>query len=90
MYRVIYHQHVPDDVAVIDTVTQSRIKRAIEVKLMVDPIKFGKPLQHSLSGLRTLRVGDYRIVYQITKSDVLILLIAHRSIVYKTAHKRSQ
>lgn len=89
MYQVTYHQRIPDDLASIDTAAKRRIKHAIEIKLMVDPIRFGKPLQHSLSGLRTLRVGDFRVVYELTTTEVFILLIAHRSVVYKTAQKRN-
>jgi mRNA interferase RelE/StbE len=89
MYRVTYHQHIPNDLKALDTPTKRRLKQAIEAKLMVDPIRFGKPLQHSLSGLRTLRVGDYRIVYQLSKTEVFILLVAHRSVVYTAATKRT-
>ncbi|HMA78285.1 MAG TPA: type II toxin-antitoxin system RelE/ParE family toxin [Candidatus Paceibacterota bacterium] len=89
MYRVTYHTQIPADLNVIDTAAKRRIKQAIESKLTVDPIRFGKPLQHSLTGLRALRVGDYRIVYQLTKTEVYIVLIAHRTVVYQTAKKRN-
>ena len=41
------------------------LKKAIEERLIIDPITFGKPLQYSLKGHRSLRVGNYRIVYRI-------------------------
>jgi len=60
------------------------IKKAIEERLMVDPIGFGKPLQYSLKGLRRLRVSDYRVVYRIEadKSEVLVVAIMHRKKIY--------
>jgi hypothetical protein len=47
-------------------------------------------LRFSLKGLRSLRVGDYRVVFRIQKNEVFIVLIAHRSFVYKEADKRRQ
>ncbi len=64
---------------------KQRIKRAIERKLMTDPFVFGKSLRKSLWGCRSLRVGDYRIIYRIEKKIVEILLFGHRSTVYSDA-----
>ena len=63
---------------------KSVIKRAIEERLMVDPIGFGKPLRYSLKGHRRLRVSDYRVVYRIEdeRDVVLIVTIKHRKKVY--------
>lgn len=60
------------------------IKRAIEERLMTDPIRFGKPLQYSLKGHRRLRVADYRAVYriEIETKTVVIVAIKHRKDVY--------
>ncbi len=59
------------------------IKRSIEEKLTVAPEAFGKPLQFSMRGYRRLRVGDWRIIFRIDETIVRIILIAHRSKVYK-------
>ncbi len=59
------------------------IKKSIEEKLTTHPEVFGKPLRFSFKGHRTLRVGDYRIIFRIDGSRVKILVIAHRSIVYE-------
>lgn len=61
----------------------SIIKRSIEEKLTASPEAFGKPLRFSLRGHRSLRVGDYRVIYRIDGTIVRIILIAHRSKVYK-------
>ena len=42
-----------------------QIKRAIEDKLATKPEVFGKPLRRSLKGYRSLRVGDYRVIFRI-------------------------
>ncbi len=84
MYRIEYLENVvEDDIPSLSKSDKLRIKRAIEEKLVNDPVRFGKPLQYSLKGARRLRVGDYRVVYVIEKDIVLIVKIGHRKEVYK-------
>lgn len=66
----------------------AQIKRAIESKLIVKPEIFGKPLRKSLKGYRKLRVGDYRVIFNIEKNLVKIFAIQHRSVIYDAIHKR--
>ena len=61
---------------------KERIKTAIERKLTSRPEIFGKPLRQSLSGCRSLRVGDYRAIFRITGKTVEIILFGHRSAIY--------
>ena len=60
------------------------IKKAIEERLAIDPVRFGKPLRYSLKGHRRLRVSNYRVVYRIEvdTNTVLIIAIKHRKDVY--------
>ncbi len=88
MFEITYHHKIPDDVLRLSSSNAREIKKAITDKLTVSPDFFGKPLQFSLKGLRSMRVGDYRVIFKLTKSEVLVVLIAHRSIVYKTLEKR--
>ncbi len=89
MYRLSYHFEIKNDLSSIGTSDRKRIKALIETKLLIDPIRFGKPLQHSLRGLRSFRVEDYRVVFAIINNEIFIVLIAHRSVVYKKAEKRA-
>lgn len=89
MYTVSYLSEIKDDLASVSTSDKKRIKQAIETKLQTQPIIFGKPLQHSLKGLRSLRVGDYRVVFKLMIDEVVIVLIAHRSVVYSLVNKRA-
>jgi mRNA interferase RelE/StbE len=43
----------------------------------------GKPLVGPLKGIRSLRVGDYRILYEVARSTVTVLTVNHRREVYK-------
>jgi len=84
MYKIEYLESViEDDIPSLTKSERSKIKKAIEVKLVNDPVRFGKPLQYSLKGCRRLRIGDYRVIYVIEKNTVLIVKIGHRKEVYK-------
>ena len=76
---------VKEDIPLLPKKIKSVIKRAIEERLMLDPIGFGKPLRYSLKGHRRLRVSDYRIVYRINPENktVIIIAIKHRKDVYE-------
>ncbi len=87
-YNIIYHPDIPQDVARIPKNIRQIIARAIDERLGTDPVQFGEPLRRGLQGFRKLRVGDYRIIYQISKQTVEILLIGDRKDVYKMAPRR--
>ena len=78
----VVRKHIPD----LSTNVRGLIKRAIEDRLTIDPIGFGKPLRYSLKGHRRLRVSDYRIVYRIEPEikTVIIIAIKHRKEVYES------
>lgn len=85
VYKIRYSvevtkKHIP----ALSSDAKALIKRAIEDRLAVDPIGFGKPLRYSLKGLRRLRVSDYRIVYKIEPEikAVVVVAIKHRKDVY--------
>ena len=88
MYKVQYDARVMDDLVSLSKATRKQIQKAIKEKLITSPELFGKPLRHSLFGFRSLRVGDYRVVYIIENTVVKVFLISHRSIVYKMIEKR--
>jgi mRNA interferase RelE/StbE len=83
MYNIVYsdiviHKHLSQ----LSTSVKKSILQAIEKKLLVDPIKFGKPLRYNLNKNRCLRVGDYRVIYQIEETMIKISVIKHRKDCY--------
>lgn len=88
MFEITYHEKVADDVSALSSSNKIAIKKAIEEKLTTNPEFFGKPLRFSLSGLRSLRVGDYRVIFQLKKKEVFVVFIGHRSVVYTLTDKR--
>ena len=45
----------------------------------------GSALKGELRGLRRIRVGDYRLIYEVQESDLVVLVLraAHRREVYR-------
>ncbi len=82
-YWVKYHKDVSIDIQKISPNIKIRIRKAIEERLLVDPLKYGAPLRRSLQGYRKLRVGDYRVIYKMEENEITILKIGHRKEVYK-------
>jgi len=88
-YTLRYHPRVAeDDLPEIPTNLRQRLARSIERRLTTAPEHYGGPLKGSLKGYWKLRVGDYRVVFKITASEVWILTILHRKAVYEEALAR--
>lgn len=86
-YKVEYLATVvTEDISALPKTAKITIKKAIEERLMIDPISFGKPLRYSLKGHRRLRVGNYRAVYGIDleRQKVIVAAIKHRKEVYES------
>lgn len=63
-------------------------RHKVAIASMVEELKdnpfVGKPLTRDLTGRFSLRVGVYRIIYTINKTDEIVNVITagHRSVVY--------
>jgi mRNA interferase RelE/StbE len=89
-FEIVYHELVvSDDIPKLSSVWKARIRKAIEERLTTRPDFYGKPLRKSLKGYRKLRVEDYRIIFKIENKTIMILMIAHRSVVYTKINKRT-
>lgn len=89
VYRVIYDYRVPEhDIPALSSTLKHRIQSAIGRKLITHPDLYGEPLRRNLAGYWKLRVSDYRVVFRIDGRTVKVLMIEHRSSVYKEIMKR--
>lgn len=65
-----------------------RLRSALEA-LAVDPQR-GKALKGDLAGLWSYRESSYRVIYQISERELVVLVIAigHRRDIYESATRR--
>ena len=85
-FTVVVHPKAAKTLRKIEEPTKSRIKDKLR-ELKEKPEKAGKPLKYS--DFWSLRVGDYRAIYEINKdkNQVIILFIGHRKKVYNNFSK---
>ncbi len=89
MYIIRYQIGVvTNDIPKLGTSEKRLIQKAIDNKLIEHPEVYGVSLRRALKAYRKLRVGDYRVIFRMTQKEVLIFVIAHRSVAYKIAEKR--
>ena len=81
-YNIVYKSSVRKDPGKIDKGQLLKILNKIESVLKSTSLK-GKILTGEFKGLTSYRIGDYRVIYTILGSTVLILKISHRKDVYK-------
>ena len=87
--KIVYHPLVVKrDIPRLDQSVRSVIKKAIQNKLTTAPEIYGLPLRGTLKGYWKLRVGDWRVAYEITGKIVKIWVIAHRREVYDLVAQR--
>lgn len=87
-YTILFRPEVEDDLRSIGKFHQNRALTAIENRLSSHPDRYGKPLGGMLAGLRRVRVGDFRIAYQVKGDQIVIWAIIHRKEVYAALAKR--
>uniref|UniRef100_UPI004056DDC5 type II toxin-antitoxin system RelE family toxin n=1 Tax=Candidatus Electrothrix sp. TaxID=2170559 RepID=UPI004056DDC5 len=75
-WAIIYHPGVENDLKRVGPSAARRILRAIDTKLTRAPMQFGASLSGNLSEFRKLRIGDYRVVYQVTATGVTVYVLA--------------
>lgn len=81
-YNVVYKSSVKRDLKRVAKADARRLLDRIEKDLSRNPNAY-PPLKGEFAGLRGHRVGDYRVVFAILDTDVVVLRIAHRKNVYR-------
>lgn len=84
MARVVLARRARQELLDLDQPQVDAVEDALGL-LERDP-HAGHALRGRLNGLRSLRVGTYRIIYQLANNDqtVRVAAIRHRSIAYRT------
>ena len=65
----------------LDKEAQVRILREINV-LKTNPYA-GKPLRGEWKSVHSLRIGNYRVLYQIKGNEIHLLVMGHRKHIYE-------
>jgi addiction module RelE/StbE family toxin len=68
------------------TVREAVLETLVLIEL--EPERVGKRLVGRLEGLWSLRVGNYRLLYSIERSGVVVRAIRHRGVAYRRRRRR--
>ncbi|MCS5592906.1 MAG: type II toxin-antitoxin system RelE/ParE family toxin [Gammaproteobacteria bacterium] len=84
MYKLLFDEKVVKDLRKIDKAWQLKILSVTKSKLIENPY-VGKKLVGDLSPLYRLRIGNYRVIYDIVEKEVIVVVIKikHRKDAYK-------
>ena len=81
-YKLVYAYRAAKDIKRLDKPTKSRIGKAL-TRYKEDPFKYAERLSDSTLGTYRFRVGDYRIIFDIDDTNIVILRVGHRKEIYK-------
>jgi mRNA interferase RelE/StbE len=85
-WTIEYDEAAVRDLKKLDRQVQREILGFMEKRVgrADDPRSFGKPLRHSKFGLWRYRLRAYRIICQLQRAKLIVLVVAigHRSIIY--------
>ena len=82
MYKIVFAKKAADFLRKLDKIDLERVSKRIN-ELQISP-ELGVTLTGNLTGLWKLRIGDYRVIYQIKNEELIILIlkIGHRKNIY--------
>ena len=80
-YRLVPTRTFLKGIEKLDKQTQKRIAEALQA--LKDNPFHGKKLTNKTTGTWRIRVGDYRIRYDIENEEVILYLVRHRKDIYK-------
>jgi mRNA interferase RelE/StbE len=81
-YNLLFKQSAKKDLEKLPKHIAQRILKKIQETLLKSPYSFPL-LKGRFEGLRKLKVGKYRVVYQLSNQDIFIVYIDHRKDVYR-------
>ncbi len=81
-YNVVYKKSVHRDLKKLSKAEVSRILDPMEQELTKKPESY-PVLKGRFAGLRKYLIGDFRVIYALVGTDILVLRIGNRRDVYK-------
>lgn len=81
-YRIIVTRRAQKDIKKLDLVVRKKIKNKLEL-LKKAPLKSSRKLISARLGTYRMRIGNYRVIFDVEKETVVILRIGHRREIYR-------
>ncbi len=82
-YELIYTRRAVKDIKRLDNKARQRVKSDLE-KFRDDPFQSAVKLTSPEIGTYRLRIGPYRVVFDVEYDKIIILRVAHRRDTYRS------
>ncbi len=81
-YELVYTRRAEKDILKLDPETKERIGKTL-LRFSKNPLEFAEKLTDSSLGTYRFRIGDYRVVFDVAGSEIIVLRVGHRREIYK-------
>lgn len=81
-HRLVYTQRAVRDIQGLDPEIKERLGKAL-LRYAEEPLHYAEKLTQSTLGSYRFRIGDYRVVFDIEGSEIVVLRVGHRREIYK-------
>lgn len=82
VYTLLYTKTAARDIQKLDNVTKKRLKKKLE-EYAKDPLNYAKKLADPKLGTYRWRIGNYRVVFDVERENIVILRVGHRREIYR-------
>jgi mRNA interferase RelE/StbE len=81
-YRLVYTQRAVRDISRLDAGVKKRIGTTL-LRFKDNPLQYAENLTDPELGGYRFRIGDYRVIFDIEKNDIVVLRVGHRKEIYR-------
>jgi len=81
-YRLVYTQKAVRDIASLDAGVKKRIGITL-LRFTDNPLQYAERLTNTELGGYRFRIGDYRVMFDMVRNDIVVLRAGHRNEIYK-------
>jgi mRNA interferase RelE/StbE len=81
-YELIYTRRAENDIRKLEAAVRERIGKTL-LRYREDPLKYAEKLSNPILGEYRFRIGDYRVIFDMTEDVIIILRVGHRREIYK-------
>jgi mRNA interferase RelE/StbE len=81
-YRLVYTRRAERDIKKLEPNIKERIDNAL-LRYSEQPLRFAEKLSDPILGEYRFRIGDYRVIFDIEGSEIVILRVGHRREIYR-------
>lgn len=82
MYKIIITDRAIKDIEKLDIAEKKRIGEKLKL-YAADPFRYSRKLTNPKIGSYRFRIGDYRVIFDISDDCIVILRVGHRRSIYK-------